>query len=149
VRSLQDALLSDPIAPAAVIPLLNLTPDDPNWQYWQRYYLKQPEAYPVYGKCPLQRSERSSHTSVHANAAASTRQTVSGFLQRTGEQDYTMQVMEPITLKDLTISLVTLDPTINEQLMVEPLEQSLTVSGRLNRAGNWFLVQAIESLGNS
>ncbi|MGA7935046.1 MAG: FAD-dependent oxidoreductase, partial [Kovacikia sp.] len=37
VRSLREALINDPIAPVAVIPLLNLPPKHPDWQYWQHY----------------------------------------------------------------------------------------------------------------
>jgi len=150
VRSLQEALLSDTIAPAAVIPLLNLLADDPDWHYWQRYYLNQPKAYPASGMCPTRRAgDRLSSQPAHARSPVSSRQTVSGFFQRTGEQAYTMQVMEPLTLKNLTVNLVTLDPTINEQLMAAPLEDSVTVSGSLNTAGNWFLVEAIEKTTGS
>ncbi|MBC7972020.1 MAG: FAD-dependent oxidoreductase [Verrucomicrobia bacterium] len=150
VRSLQEALLSDTIAPAAVIPLLNLLADDPDWHYWQRYYLNQPKAYPASGMCPTRRAgDRLSSQPTHARSPVSSRQTVSGFFQRTGEQAYTMQVMEPLTLKNLTVNLVTLDPTINEQLMAAPLEDSVTVSGSLNTAGNWFLVEAIEKTTGS
>lgn len=145
VRSLQEALLSDTIARAAVIPLLNLLADAPDWHYWQRYYLNQPKAYPASGRCPTRHAgDLLSSQPTHARSPVSTRQTVTGFFQRTGEQAYTMQVMEPLTLKNLTVNLVTIDPTINEQLMAEPLEESVTVSGSLNTAGNWFLVEAIE-----
>jgi len=150
VRSLQEALLSDTIARAAVIPLLNLLADDPDWTYWQRYYLNQPKAYPASGRCPTRHtSDRLSSQPTHARSPVSTGLTVTGFFQRTGEQAYTMQVMEPLALKNLTVNLVTLDPTINEQLMAAPLEELVTVSGSLNTAGNWFLVEAIEKTAGS
>ncbi len=53
VRLIQNALLQDTTAPTAVIPLLNLLPDHPNWLYWQTYYLDHPEAYPASGTCPI------------------------------------------------------------------------------------------------
>jgi hypothetical protein len=49
VRRIQEALLEDPIAPAALIPLFNLPPNHPDWLYWQRYYLDNPENYPSSG----------------------------------------------------------------------------------------------------
>jgi hypothetical protein len=49
VRRLQEALLQDPVAPAAIIPLFNLPSNHPDWLYWQRYYLDNPEDYPNSG----------------------------------------------------------------------------------------------------
>lgn len=151
VRSLQEALLTDSIAPTAVIPLLNLPPDDADWLYWQRYYLDQPEAYPASGNCPTQRQERSTSQATPAQAAdlataqtVSGAQSLSGVFRQAGEQAYTMQVEKPSALKRATISLVTLDPVINEALATAPAEQPIRVSGRLNVAGNWFLVETIE-----
>ena len=45
VRSLQTALINDPIAPAAVVPLFNLPPEHPDWAETQQYYLTYPERY--------------------------------------------------------------------------------------------------------
>ncbi|TVQ64337.1 MAG: FAD-dependent oxidoreductase, partial [Spirulina sp. DLM2.Bin59] len=53
VRSLQTALLTDPMAPAAIVPLFNLPPNHPQWLHWQQYYLDHPEAYPPDGLAPL------------------------------------------------------------------------------------------------
>ncbi|MEL6814590.1 MAG: FAD-dependent oxidoreductase [Cyanobacteria bacterium J06598_3] len=49
VRSLQMALITDAIAPAAVVPLFNLPPEHPEWQAVQQYYLTHPERYPMDG----------------------------------------------------------------------------------------------------
>ncbi|MBW4547219.1 MAG: FAD-dependent oxidoreductase [Symplocastrum torsivum CPER-KK1] len=49
VRSIQEALLQDPVAPAAIIPLFNLPSNHPDWLSWQRYYLDNPENYPATG----------------------------------------------------------------------------------------------------
>ena len=46
VRSLQEALLTDPQAPAAVIPFWDLDPQDPQWGDRQRHILDHPEDYP-------------------------------------------------------------------------------------------------------
>lgn len=145
VRSLQDALLSDPIAPAAVIPFLNLTPRDPDWRYWQHYYLNQPEAYPANGMVPTRQSTRepSQGLTNAASITGSTQQTVTGIVQHLDEQAYTMQILEPLTLNEQTVSLVTLEPSINEYLATLTTGQTVIVSGQLNTSGNWFLVDAI------
>ena len=52
VRQLQEALLTDAAAPAAVIPLLNLSPHHPHWFRWQQYYLDHPEHVPPSGNVP-------------------------------------------------------------------------------------------------
>ncbi|PZO17896.1 MAG: FAD-dependent oxidoreductase [Leptolyngbya foveolarum] len=49
VRSLQTALINDPVAPAAVVPLFNLPPEHPDWAATQQYYLTYPEQYPRSG----------------------------------------------------------------------------------------------------
>ncbi|MEM9089689.1 MAG: FAD-dependent oxidoreductase [Cyanobacteria bacterium P01_F01_bin.53] len=49
VRSLQNALITDPTAPAAVVPLFNLPPEHPDWLQAQQYYLAHPDKYPSNG----------------------------------------------------------------------------------------------------
>lgn len=150
VRSLQEALLTDPIAPMAVIPLINLLPHDVDWLYWQRYYLDQPEAYPASGNCPTQPREPATNQSTPARSADLViAQTVSGIFRQVAEQTYTMQVEKLSALKNVTVSLVTLNPAIHEFLATAPSEQPMSVSGRLNLAGNWFLVEAIEPPTNT
>ncbi|WLT37601.1 hypothetical protein NON20_17770 [Synechocystis sp. B12] len=46
MRDVQEALIGDRRAPAAVIPLFNLVPDHPEWRQWQQYYLDNPDQYP-------------------------------------------------------------------------------------------------------
>jgi hypothetical protein len=55
VRCIQEALLQDPVAPVAIIPLFNLRPNHPDWLYWQFYYLDNPEYYPATGEVSLER----------------------------------------------------------------------------------------------
>ncbi|MCT7950012.1 FAD-dependent oxidoreductase [Ancylothrix sp. C2] len=128
VRVLQEALLEDPIAPAAIIPLYNLTPDHPDWLYWQRYYLDHPDAYPPTGNCPLSSSAKK----------AKAENCFCGIFSCQGEQHYT------ITFSEQTWTLVTLQPEVNEQLQNLATGQPVTVQGRLNYAGGWLLLQAID-----
>ncbi|HEY9811604.1 MAG TPA: FAD-dependent oxidoreductase [Halomicronema sp.] len=128
VRILQEALLQDPTAPAAIIPLYNLTPDHPDWLYWQRYYLDHPDVYSSNGSCPV--SFLASQTK--------TNHSFSGIFFCHGEQDYSISFLEQ------NWSLVTLHPDVNEKLQVLKNGQLLTVRGRLNLAGRWLLVDSID-----
>ncbi|MFM7425886.1 MAG: FAD-dependent oxidoreductase [Elainella sp.] len=132
VRLLQSALLQDPTAPLAVLPLFNLLPGDPDWRYWQDYYLDHPDAYPASGYAP--RSPELSQTS-----RAETSVWIGLFEQR-GVQDYGLQIESQTAL----VQLVTLHPEIDRQLLDFEAGQRVQVWGRRNRAGNWLLVEAIE-----
>lgn len=134
IRDLQEALLQDEQARAAIIPLFNLSPNHPNWLYWQRYYLDHPEAYPTSGNCPC------TEAPLHRSASAF----FSGIFQRHNEQDYIFTITTPGDLQgDWT--LVTLRSLVDQQLQMCVDQQPLTVWGRLNHAGNWLLVEQIDS----
>lgn len=149
VRLLQEALLSDTIAPSAVIPLLNLPPNDPDWHYWQRYYLDHPEAYPADGYCSRRTvgnsaSSPQSFASVPAKASASL--DVYGTFQKHGEQSYTMLVTAPIALQGQVLKLVTLDHRVNQQLLAMMPKQQVKVLGSINTSGGWLLAEAIANI---
>jgi hypothetical protein len=162
VRVLQDALLQDSQASAAVIPLFNLTPNRSDWLDWQRYYLDRPQAYPASGNCPL---------SVDRSILVGKRQcrvptldrgtrdcrfpTVdraqslfSGIFRCFGKQDYALTLTEPTSLADQTWKLVTLDPETDELLLRYETEKPLTVSARPNFSGVWLLVFRVELKGS-
>lgn len=141
VRSLQEALLTDRIAPAAVIPFFNLLPNHPDWLMWQRYYLDQPDAYPTTGHCPLQPPPVLVKTQLTDPPA--TWQTLTGVYRQTEAQTYTLEVKSPSSFSDRTFSLVTLDPNLDQELAQLEQEQWVTVTGKVNFAGNWFLVGMI------
>ncbi|HEY9908544.1 MAG TPA: FAD-dependent oxidoreductase, partial [Thermosynechococcaceae cyanobacterium] len=141
VQSLQEALLTDTIAPAAVIPLLNLSPKHPEWLTWQRYYLKHPEAYPSAGEAPLA-FDSSPHQSLSKAAVEQT-----GAFERQETEFWlrpTLPDGEPIAL----ISLVTLHPEIDRQLKALPQGIKVVVTGQLNPSGEWLLVDKIDQRGN-
>lgn len=137
VRVLQDALLSDAIAPAAIVPLFNLTASDPDWLHWQRHYLNHPETYPASGNCsslnyltaPRQAEEKLAQ--------------LTGTFHRQGDQNYTLTQLDPVHGTLQTWTLVTLQPQVNEQLKVYTDGQTLTAQGWLNSSGNWLRVQAV------
>lgn len=131
VRSLQNALIDDAIAPAAVIPLLNLPPTHPDWRFWQHYYLNNPESYPTNGYCPL-----SPHPTPRTAYPTSL---VSGIFQRQSDQSYSLTVENT----DHPWLLVTLNADIDAQLKHYPTEQLLSLSARMNSAGRWLCVESL------
>ncbi|MEG4575839.1 FAD-dependent oxidoreductase [Microcoleus sp. N3A4] len=137
VRVLQEALLQDSEASAAVIPLFNLTRDRSDWLDWQRYYLDRPQAYPASGECPLSVEKQSSQT-------ANTHSEFSGIFRRLGEQDWKLTLTSPQSLAGQTWQLVTLDSETDRFLQKCETEKPLTVWGRLNFAGAWLLSVAVE-----
>jgi hypothetical protein len=139
VQSLQQALLTDPIAPAAVIPLLNLPANHPDWLHWQQHYLAYPDTYPSDGNGPEVRQVTTSpNTPCHPDERE-----ILGIFQRLGRQDYCLYVQAPALLVEETVKLVTLEPTIDHLLQQLPEGQKVRAIGRLNQAGNWFLTRAI------
>lgn len=162
VRHLQDALLQDPVAPAAMIPLFNLPANHPDWLYWQHYYLNNPEDYPTHGNLRLgtekQRVEgflnpyhRTTEQTLTPSpllplSPSSSQPAISfiGRFQRCNEQDYRLTLIEPALQAGQTWMLITLHSHINEQLQICPDQQQLKVWGRLNESGSWLVVEKIE-----
>ncbi|PLZ98421.1 FAD-dependent oxidoreductase [Fischerella thermalis CCMEE 5268] len=140
VRVLQTALLLDQIAPAAVIPLFNLSPTDTNWLHWQRYYLDHPEAYPCSGYCPVDFDYQYFHDSIKTGQEQHFNW-FQGIFHRLDQQDYRFSIMIPASYKDLIWQLVTLRSHINEQLQTLSHGQKINIWGRLNHAGHWLLVE--------
>lgn len=135
VRSLQTALLGDPISPAALIPFFNLTPNHPDWLYWQHYYLDAPEAYPSSGNCPIR-------TLPHTSTATPN---FSGTFHRHAEQDYTIVLenfYEPNQVKK-EWALVTLKPDIDQQLNQYKHGDAISICGSINFSGNWISVDSV------
>jgi len=135
VRSLQMALLQDPIAPAAVIPLYDLPPDHPEWLTQQRYYLDHPDAYPVNGYSNVV-------ACVATESVLKGCQVWHGTFHRQGTQHYTFQ---PDPAPQLRGALVTLRPEVDRALQECPSPHRLAVVGNWNRSGNWLLAVAIAS----
>ncbi len=137
-RSLQDALLTDAIAPTAVIPLFNQPIAHPEWLYWQRFYLNQPDAYPGSGSAPTQQecNQRTMDCDL-----TTTQLKLSGIFNRLSNQQYELFITAPTSLISRTVSLVTLNADIDHLFECLDAEQTIVVAGRINYAGNWFLVQ--------
>jgi hypothetical protein len=140
VHLLQTALLQDPMAPAAIIPFFNLSPDHPQWYKWQHHYLHHPGRYPNDGHCPLSNSVTSQ--TVFSNLLTD----FIGKFTGQGEQDYLLTLTAPIQWAGQTFNLVTLNAQVNEQLQAFESGQLLQVVGRINPSGHWLLVEQIEKI---
>ena len=138
-RDLQEALLQDPVAPAAVVPLLNLPSTSAQWLRWQQYYLDHPESYPSSGDCPAPVGAATPPDTARLGQQKQI-QTLTGTFHRQGEQDYTLLTASD---SDTHWRLLTLEPQVNEQLQTCLDGQILTVQGWCNFAGNWLRVQSL------
>jgi hypothetical protein len=144
VEDLQTALLQEPIAPVALVPCFNLPPTHPDWHTWQRYFLHHPEAYPSSGICP-------SVSPPIPISLSRNRQTFVGTIQVNSnpltDQHYEFKITEPIGFPQ-PVQLVTLHYPLHQRLQTYERENQtgkiLKLRGRLNRSGNWILVEDIE-----
>ncbi|MGD2179478.1 FAD-dependent oxidoreductase [Lusitaniella coriacea] len=136
VRELQEALLQDSIAPAAVVPLLNLPPEHPEWLKWQRYYLDNPDAYPMDGNC-LCRSDFSSEVEVGER--------YEGTLRRLKEKGYLLQLKDRTAAKK-SWSLIALRPEVNQKLECCAEGQEIAVWGNRNFSGGWLVVEKLREI---
>jgi FAD dependent oxidoreductase len=133
VRRLQDALLEDKVAAAAIVPLFNLPPNHPEWLFWQGYYLDHPEAYPISGAGDWQ----DKIDLVSNNSAI-----FQGIFQRHNEQDYTIILTEPSSNAGQW-RLITLQSNVNEQLRFYTNQFPIKVWGRLNHSSQWLVVEQL------
>jgi len=148
VRYLQQALLQDPIAPAAIIPLFDLPTHHPDWLYWQHYYLDNPEDYPITGTVNCggrgeQESGRSSQLKSMIGTQHHALTSFIGLFQRQEQQDYRLTLTEPVVRAGQTWTLITLHPEVDGQLQTCTNQQELAVWGRLNEAGGWLVVEKL------
>lgn len=131
IRTIQAALLEDSDAPAAVIPLFNLTLDHPEWLKWQYYYLDHPEDYPIDGNCPC----------FFMTSESQEGKTYTGIFHRHDDQDYSITLKDSILQQEQTWQLITLHPEVNQRLQTCTEGQLLTISGRFNSSGKWLVVE--------
>ena len=133
VRQLQEALLEDAIAPAAIIPLLNLPPNHPQWLQWQRYYLDRPEAYPQTGICPCDGS---------FSSEIEVGEYYTGTFRRIAPNGYRIRLTEGSAKKKIW-SLITVRPEVNEKLENCTEGAAISVWGTCNDSGGWLLVEKV------
>lgn len=140
VRSLQLALISEPTAPAVIVPLFNLSPADSQWRSIQKHYLDQPDTYPNSGNHPFKETA-DSVKSLSQFISGQTR-TIGGRLGKTETNQY---VLHQSTATDLppTLALVTARAEIAEAFQNTLNKQAVQVKGTWNPAGKWLLCEQL------
>jgi hypothetical protein len=134
IRHLQQALLSDPTAPLALIPCFNLLPDTTDWKTHQEYYLTHPDRYPLSGYT------ETPNPPAYQPTASAGQVSRSGTFHRLPADQY--QLRNPS--QDVPqLTLVTLQPEIAQQLKTLPEATEIQVKGSFNPAGQWFLVEIL------
>ncbi len=161
VRELQMALLTDPVAPAAVVPLYNLPPNHPDWLHWQRYYLDHPDQYPADGNVPNLLPMTALEEPLHPSPPPALHP-VQGLIRPLTPQSYTLTLTEgaiatlsstcPLASKTLpdplsaALTLVTLDAEVDAQLRQIQHPQWAELVGKVNLSGGWFLAKNVTLL---
>jgi len=135
VKILQEALLTDPDAPAAIAPLLNLPPNHPEWLHWQRWYRDRPEEYPLAGYCPCDEDFSS-------EIAAGSFYT--GSLCASENGSYTVELGDRAAAQRHW-ALITARPEVAARLPELRAGQPLQFWAYPNAAGGWLLVEKLAS----
>jgi hypothetical protein len=134
VKKVQEKLLTDKFAPAAVIPLFNLSPEHPDWLYWQSYYLEHPEEYPLDGNCP---------SSNYLVSEIKTGELYRGIFEHNGDFNYSITLIEPVAQAGQTWQLITLHSQVDRQMETWKQGQLVSVVGRCNASGGWLIAEII------
>lgn len=136
VALVQQALLDEPTAPTAVIPLLHPTVQHGEWRSQQEHFLQHPEQYPKNGiaSCPMELS-----------TLPPTVEKRQGRLLWQSEESYCLQD-NSLGKNTEPPALVTLLPAIAQQLQQTPNDQAITVYGKANPYGNWIRVEYLDKL---
>lgn len=130
IRELQEKLLTDHHAPAAIIPIYNLPLSHPEWLKWQRFYLDHPDQYPQTGLCPC---------SKFVAPLTPQAKTYSGTIEKGGDRRYWLTLEQ-----QKRYQVVTLNPEINQYLSELNTSQKVNIQGRINHAGSWFVLEQLE-----
>ncbi|AFY39815.1 FAD-dependent pyridine nucleotide-disulfide oxidoreductase [[Leptolyngbya] sp. PCC 7376] len=130
VRELQEKLLTDTSAPAAVIPFYNLPLEHSEWLKWQRFYLDNPDQYPQTGICPC---------SDFQSSLTSQAKEYMGTIEKVGDRLYFVQLDN----NQGGFRLITLNPEIHQWLSGLNAPAKVTMFGRINHAASWFVLEQI------
>ncbi len=135
VLTLQQALISDPMAPSAVVPLYNLSPEREDWRSLQQFYLEHPERYPYDGEHPdldLSPGQARECSIEHFKHTSSLCLADENEGYRLSHPDYPQG-----------LPLITLRPEVEAILRDLKTGQSISVVGLLNPAGPWLRATAL------
>ncbi len=159
VRALQEALLTEAIAPPALIPLLNIPAYHPDWLQHQFNYLENPDTYPASGMVPDGALCGSTIKSTNVKNRDHGDQ-FTGIFQRHAYQHYTLILDEPeseecpasdteATRQKTELTIVTIHAALDALLKALVSGYKITLHGSKNESGHWILADRIEISVNS
>jgi len=140
VSALQAALISEPAAPSAVVPLYNLSPDHPDWRSLQQFYLDHPERYPQDGEHPGLDPSLQNQDLSEPKSSATHFQHEGKLCLASESEGY--RLSHPDFPDGLP--LITLRPEVEIITRKLVLGQCISVAGWLNPAGPWLRVARLE-----
>ena len=143
IHHLQQALIADEIAPAAVIPLFDLSPEHSQWRSIQTYYLHHPEEYPSNGYYVHKESNKLSAVSAYLHSKESISIKGSFFSNREGSYWISQKTYENLPE---SLVLVTIRSEIAELFTKASNGQSVDILGVWNSAGKWLLCEQMNLL---
>lgn len=133
VAALQTALLEEPTAPAAVVPLFDNLPHNPNWKSRQQHYRAIPETYPKAGNVGIEEPNNTDMIPEDLDSVC-----LQGILHilRGGEN-----WQAELQLTDgHRVALVTLNPNIHDVFKKLENHCSVVLKGYLNPLAGWIQV---------
>ncbi|NER78197.1 MAG: FAD-dependent oxidoreductase [Leptolyngbya sp. SIO1D8] len=136
IQALQTALINDPDAPAAIIPLFDVVPQDANWRTRQYHYQKHPKQYSISGNENISSSQYSAFSQTDSDLTSSFQGLFK--VEMKGE---TWQAQIQLS-ESQQMSLIALHPNVYKQLQELKNNQKITVLGIPNWAAQWL--QAIK-----
>lgn len=157
VRTIQEKLLRDPQAPAAIFPFFDLLGEHYAWLEGQFYYLDHPDHYPSNGYFEdsvghhyLQKNHYSlpkKHKSWDKNLhylKEKKPNLYEGILEHTKDHEYYLEVTYPENQVEQRLQLITVLPKIHIQLLKSVPKQKVSLWGTFNPSGNWLLVEKLK-----
>ena len=159
VRQLQTALIRDSKAPAAVVPLFNLSPDCSNWAEIQQHYLAYPEQYPHSGyhdfsvaissmpgyasnltspSVRLNESQEDDKKRKEKDDSSNSQFSITGIFSVDKNEQYRLQQDSVETLPNQLL-LVTIRSEVADVFSSLLGGQSIEVKGTWNESGKWLL----------
>ncbi len=154
VRKIQERLLKDQDAPAAIFPFFDLVWEHSNWLEGQTFYLDHPEDYPINGyffgskgdnlikgsDVPISKNYQSFDEKLHYLREKKPN-FYEGILSHTENQEYYLDVTYPESDQGQKIQLITILPRIHFKLERSINQQKVSLWGTFNTSGNWILVE--------
>lgn len=137
VADLQAALLNEPTAPAAIVPLLDNRLGDDEWRSRQIQFQKRPKSYPQNGQAGVFFTDKK-HFPMQSISKIVELPGLLKIVQTSEIWEACLQLLDGRSLQ-----LITLDPTIQASLKDVKASQDVVCKGYPNWFANWFQLTEI------